>query len=151
MSGRASGFAFDSSFWQSGFLHGSGHQRFAESFYLIGDLVEECGSFLAALLAVNEGSTQGVAAKKSGLKVGQVRYLMTLFKKDGMNLFPENVLATEKTTKPEKKKAPAKKETTKEKKPEKKRLFRWPVINFDLRQPADRSRFALGCLGALII
>ena len=25
--------------------------------------------------------------------------------------------------------------------------FHWPVINFDLRQPADRMKFGVGCLG----
>ena len=29
--------------------------------------------------------------------------------------------------------------------------FHWPVINFDLRQPADRMKFGVGCLSVVIV
>lgn len=47
-----------------------------------------------ALLILHEGQTQAIAAEQTGLTVGQVRYLMTLFRKSGIALFPEKVLTT---------------------------------------------------------
>ncbi len=72
-----------------------------------------------ALLAVDDGQTQAKAAESSGLTVGQVRYLITNFRKKGMELFPEELLAAKKPEvkkeAPVKAEEPAKKETQKEK------------------------------------
>jgi len=61
-----------------------------------------------ALLAVDDGMTQVKAAEEADLSAGQVRYLITNFKKKGLDLFPEELL---------KKNAPprAKKETAESK------------------------------------
>jgi len=47
------------------------------------------GKRARALLALNDGDTQVVAAKKSGLSYGQVKYLLTVFRKKGLDIFPE--------------------------------------------------------------
>lgn len=41
-----------------------------------------------ALLEVDDGKTQSAAAQTSGLSAGQVRYLISSFKKKGLDLFP---------------------------------------------------------------
>ncbi len=70
-----------------------------------------------ALLGIDAGETQAKAAEISGLTAGQVRYLITNFKKKGLDIFPEELRAVEKPAEaaevaavPEKK-APVKKET----------------------------------------
>ncbi len=73
----------------------------------------------SALLVLNEGSTQAVAAEKSGLTTGQVRYLMVIFRKNGMAIFPADLL--EKAKKSISKKAPNTKDTVKTKKASKAR------------------------------
>ncbi len=74
-----------------------------------------------ALLAINDGEPQAKAAELSGLSVGQVRYLITNFKKKGLDLFPQELVTQEKpvqeTTEPPKTKAKGK-ETKAEEKPE---------------------------------
>ncbi len=45
-----------------------------------------------ALLLINDGATQATAAEQTGLSVGQVRYLMIIFRKNGISLFPEKLL-----------------------------------------------------------
>lgn len=45
------------------------------------------GKRAAALLALNTGATQTAAAAKAGLTLGQVRYLLTIFRDKGMALF----------------------------------------------------------------
>lgn len=47
-----------------------------------------------ALLILHEGQTQAIAAEQTSLTIGQVRYLMTLFRKNGIALFPEKVLTS---------------------------------------------------------
>ena len=45
------------------------------------------GKRARALLALNDGDTQVIAAKKSGLSYGQVKYLLTAFRKKGLSVF----------------------------------------------------------------
>lgn len=66
-----------------------------------------------ALLLIHEGTTQVDTAEKSGLTLGQVRYLMIIYRKNGMNLFPEKLLSTIAAPAPE---AEPKKKPVKEKK-----------------------------------
>jgi outer membrane biosynthesis protein TonB len=47
------------------------------------------GKRAKALLALNDGDTQVIAANKSGLTYGQVKYLLSVFRKQGMSIFPE--------------------------------------------------------------
>lgn len=54
-----------------------------------------------ALLLINDGTTQADTAETSGLTIGQVRYLMIIFRKDGINIFPEKLLSALVTTTPE--------------------------------------------------
>lgn len=49
-----------------------------------------------ALLAIDSGETQAKAAEISGLTAGQVRYLITNFKKKGLEIFPEELRTVEK-------------------------------------------------------
>ena len=42
----------------------------------------------AALLAVDEGMTRAQAAAQTGLTPGQVSYAVTLFRRDGLAMFP---------------------------------------------------------------
>jgi hypothetical protein len=77
-----------------------------------------------ALMALDEGCTQSKAGTLSGLTRGQVNYLVVLFRKKGMDLFPRDTDAnTEKKKKPADsgknklaKKVKKKKSTKKEKK-----------------------------------
>lgn len=64
------------------------------------------GKRTKALLALNDGDTQVIAAKKSGLTYGQVKYLLTVFRKKGMALFPAATIKN-------KEEVPAKKEKPK--------------------------------------
>lgn len=71
-----------------------------------------------ALLILHEGQTQAIAAEQTGLTIGQVRYLMTLFRKSGIALFPEKVLVSLSNVPEEPKtEAPVTKEEKKEEKP----------------------------------
>jgi hypothetical protein len=45
----------------------------------------------AGLLAVAEGNTQVKAAEQSGLTIGQIRYLLTIFRRKGMAIFPIDI------------------------------------------------------------
>ena len=45
-----------------------------------------------ALLAVDDGATQAEAGRLAGLTVGQVRYWVAKFRRDGTNIFPEEML-----------------------------------------------------------
>ena len=47
-----------------------------------------------ALLMLDDGHTQAKSAELSALTVGQLRYLLILFKKRGTDLFPPEVKAT---------------------------------------------------------
>ena len=47
------------------------------------------GKRAKALLALNDGDTQVIAANKSGLTYGQVKYLLSVFRKQGMGIFPD--------------------------------------------------------------
>jgi hypothetical protein len=46
----------------------------------------------AVLLAVNEGGVQPEAAQRSGLTIGQLRYTLTLFKKNKLAMFSTELL-----------------------------------------------------------
>jgi hypothetical protein len=56
------------------------------------------GKRAKALLALNDGDTQVGAAKKSGLSFGQVKYLLTAFRKNGLSIFPEAVITEKEQT-----------------------------------------------------
>ena len=45
-----------------------------------------------ALLAINEGSTRAKASELTGLKHGQIKYLLTAFRNKRLNMFPDDVL-----------------------------------------------------------
>ena len=45
-----------------------------------------------ALLALNEGNTQGQAATKTGLTTGQVKYWAAKFRKERLGIFPDALL-----------------------------------------------------------
>ena len=47
-----------------------------------------------ALLMLDDGHTQAKSAQLSSLTVGQLRYLLILFKKKGTNLFPQELKET---------------------------------------------------------
>ena len=48
-----------------------------------------------ALLVINEGATQAEAGRQSGLTIGQVRYWLGRFRKNGLSIFPEELLVQE--------------------------------------------------------
>lgn len=52
-----------------------------------------------ALLLMHSGYTQADTATETGLSIGQVRYLMIIFKKKGINIFPKSLLDAVKTEK----------------------------------------------------
>ena len=76
----------------------------------------------ATLLAIDEGLTREEASERTGLKPGQIHYLMAAFRKKRLTMFPdENVsessppAESEKKVKSEKKSNKSKKEKSKEK------------------------------------
>jgi hypothetical protein len=76
-----------------------------------------------ALLAINEGSTRAKASELTGLKHGQIKYLLTAFRNKRLNMFPDDVLnnpqqqaEADKKAKGEKKAVKAKKEKSKKEK-----------------------------------
>ena len=75
------------------------------------------GKRAKALLALYDGDIQVVAAKKSGLSYGQVKYLLTVFRKNGLTIFPETTITEKEPT--IMKKAKSKKSKPKNKKKEK--------------------------------
>ncbi len=62
-----------------------------------------------ALLLIHSGYTQADTATETGMSIGQVRYLMIIFKKKGINIFPKSLLDAVQT---EKKTPVAKKQPT---------------------------------------
>ena len=91
------------------------------------------GKRAKALLALNEGDEQTRAAKKSSLSYGQVKYLLTVFRKKRLSVFsemtateikPQPVEKTEvkKSKSKETKKVPKGAEKKKDKKEKKKKL-----------------------------
>ena len=76
-----------------------------------------------ALLALNDGDTQVIAAKKSGLSYGQVKYLLKVFRKKRLSIFPKitEIEKGSKTMKKAKSKKSKSKVTKKEKKKDKKK------------------------------
>lgn len=52
----------------------------------------DTGQRAAALLLINDGATQAEAAEKSGLSIGQIRYLVKRFKEKGIEMFPAELL-----------------------------------------------------------
>lgn len=95
-----------------------------EAFKMISTGNDLHGQRAIALLAIDEGATQAQAAQQSGLTPGQVKYWLGKFRQVRMEIFPEQVLKTEKPvekavqeTKPEKtKKSGGKKGKKKSKK-----------------------------------
>lgn len=83
-----------------------------------------------ALLALDDGCTQAKAGELSEMTRGQVNYLVTLFRKKGMNLFvidtitvdsePDDAPPESVESKPEKKKKKSKEKSSKKKKKKKK-------------------------------
>ena len=71
------------------------------------------GQRAATLLAINDGATQAEASAQTGLTMSQIRYLLTTFRKKGLAIFPDDVLAQAQSPGgPDvKKEIPAKKET----------------------------------------
>ncbi len=63
----------------------------------------------AVLLAVDEGIIQPEAASKAGLTIGQLRYAMTLFKKNKLAMFSAELLNSAAATAPKKRAAAPKK------------------------------------------
>ncbi len=52
-----------------------------------------------ALLLMNGGYTQADTASETGMSIGQVRYLMIIFNKKGISIFPKSLLEAVKTEK----------------------------------------------------
>lgn len=50
------------------------------------------GQRAQALLALDGGATQAEAGQQAGLTKGQVRYWLTKFRRDGMDMFPQELL-----------------------------------------------------------
>jgi len=51
------------------------------------------GSRAQALLAIDEGATQSEAGQQAGLTIGQLRYWLGKFRKDGTAIFPQELLS----------------------------------------------------------
>lgn len=60
---------------------------------LSGLAIPEVSQRAAALILLDQGTTQAEAAEKSGLSIGQIRYLVKRFKEKGMAMFPAEALA----------------------------------------------------------
>jgi hypothetical protein len=73
------------------------------------------GKRAKALLAMNDGDVQTIAAKKSGLSYGQVKYLLTAFRKKRLSVFSE-ATATAAKSQPVEKSEVKKSKTKKSKK-----------------------------------
>lgn len=50
----------------------------------------------AALLAIHQGATQAAAAKATGLTIGQVKYIVTRFRRLGMQALKQQAMQPEK-------------------------------------------------------
>ena len=70
----------------------------------------------AALLAIDKGLTWAKASELTNLQLGQVRYLMTTFRKKRLNMFPEDILNNPQQQAKVDKKAKSKKKAVKSKK-----------------------------------
>ncbi len=77
----------------------------------------------AVLLLLDDGKTQSQACEESGMSLGQLRYALTLFKKNGMSIFPQENNAVQKKEEREEvqkvKSGSKKKKTEKKNKPKK--------------------------------
>ena len=78
------------------------------------------GKRAKALLALNDEDTQVVAAQKSGLSYGQVKYLLTIFRKKGLSVISETTIEKKEPVAMKKVKAKDKKKEKGKKKKEKK-------------------------------
>ena len=54
---------------------------------------ELAGQRAAILVAINEGSTHTQASEQTDLTVGQIRYLLTTFRRKRLAIFPDDVLS----------------------------------------------------------
>ena len=70
----------------------------------------------AALLAIDEGLTRAKASELTGLKQGQIKYLMTTFRKKRLTMFQDDVLNEPQQQAEAGKKAKSKKKAEKSKK-----------------------------------
>ena len=68
-----------------------------------------------ALLAIDEGLTWAKASELTGLKQGQIKYLMTTFRKKRLTMFPDDVLNEPQQQAEADKKAKSKKKAVKSK------------------------------------
>ncbi len=83
----------------------------------------------AILLLLDDGKTQSQACEESGMSLGQLRYALTLFRKEGISMFPQEEAVEapapqkeekKKEVKQKKAKADKKKAAPKKKKPSEK-------------------------------
>jgi hypothetical protein len=54
---------------------------------------ELAGRRAAILVAINDGATHAQASEQTGLTVGQIRYLLTTFRRKRLAIFPDDVLS----------------------------------------------------------
>lgn len=80
-----------------------------EAFKMISTGNDLHGQRAIALLAIDEGATQAQAAQQSGLTAGQVKYWLGKFRQVRMEIFPEQILKTEKMERPTSKEGKPKK------------------------------------------
>jgi len=93
-----------------------------EAFKMIATGNDLHGQRAIALLAIDGGATQAQAARQSGLTAGQVKYWLGKFRQVRMEIFPEQILKTDKVESQKKKtKKPGGKKGKKGKKKSKKK------------------------------
>lgn len=80
-----------------------------EAFKMISTGNDLHGQRAIALLAIDDGATQAQAAQRSGLTAGQVKYWLGKFRQVRMEIFPEQILKTEKMESPAVKESKSKK------------------------------------------
>jgi hypothetical protein len=86
-----------------------------EAFKMISTGNDLHGQRAIALLAIDGGATQAQAAQQAGLTAGQVKYWLGKFRQVRMEIFPEQILKTDKAES-QKKKSGGKKGKKKSKK-----------------------------------
>jgi len=96
------------------------------------------GKRAKALLALNDGDTQVIAAKKSGLSYGQVKYLLTIFRKKGLALFP--AISSEKKETSKVKKVKSKESKSKAKKKDKKKTNKKKDKKKSIKKTKEKSK-----------
>lgn len=96
----------------------------------------------AALLAIHQGATQAAAAESSGLSIGQVKYIVTRFRKLGMAALTtqDQQPAVEEKAKPVGKKAKVDKKTKKDKKDKKEKKDKKKVKDKSDKKKAKKEK-----------